>query len=146
MLPIHDCVQTSLENEYFRQKLTEFYKENKRLKEEINLLKNIPTRDLDETPRSEISTQTVRVEFASDVPRGSTTCSVCCDRVNTTQKTSTTRALKNSKENSGIKTNEKFDSDFFNQQNKVFKQNIKIPPCGHSSHLKSNFLFEIISS
>jgi hypothetical protein len=39
LLNIHNCVQTSLENDYFKEKLTEFYKENKKLQEQLNKLK-----------------------------------------------------------------------------------------------------------
>src|SRR5690606_13531007 len=38
ILSIHNCIQSTLENDYFKQKLTEFYKENKRLKEQITKL------------------------------------------------------------------------------------------------------------
>ena len=35
--PIHNCIQVSLENDYFRQKLTEYYKQNKLLKEQLSV-------------------------------------------------------------------------------------------------------------
>ncbi len=121
MLPIHDCIQTSLENDYFKQKLTEFYKENKFLKEQINQLKNLPSKEYNDAYRREISTQTIGAcEAVWGGQIGSTTCSVCCDRINTSQKASNTRVLKSSKENNSKKQPQAVDNDEFNKRNKVF--------------------------
>ncbi len=40
LTPIHNCLQANLENEYYKEKLTEFYKENKYLKEKLKDFQN----------------------------------------------------------------------------------------------------------
>ena len=102
-MPIHDCVKTSLENEYFKQKLTEFYKENRRLKEQISLLEK--QSDEKTTATAETSTQTTNQ--AAQQTKASTSCSVC-NRPNKPKQL----------DSSDIKAT--FDSDIYNKQNKVF--------------------------
>lgn len=135
MQTIHDCLQASLENEYFKEKLTEFYKENKKLKEEVAELKRLRTLCV-RSEDNEVSTQT-QCEPDSNVNqrlRGSTTCSVCNDRakgingkvilkssssssLQENRKPKTTAATTTTTGATG-KSND-FDNDVFNKQNKV---------------------------
>jgi hypothetical protein len=55
---LHNCVRTSLENDYFREKLTEFYRENKKLKEQIQHL-ILENEKYKQTDRCEKSSQTL---------------------------------------------------------------------------------------
>lgn len=135
MQTIHDCLQASLQNEYFKEKLTDFYKENKRLKEEVAELKRLRTLGV-RRDESEVSTQT-QCEPDSNVNqrlRGSTTCSVCIDRVKGTngkvilKSTSSSSLQENHKPKTTTETTKTtgatgksndFDNDVFNKQNKV---------------------------
>lgn len=66
VLPIHNCVKIGLENEYFKEKLTEFYKENKKLKEEIQRLTN--ESGSKRTPnQSNKSTSPIRVDLGVSI-------------------------------------------------------------------------------
>lgn len=121
MTPIHNCIHASLENEYFKQKLTDYYKENRRLKEEIKLLrtqsetgsvKNI----FDEDQRVNISTQTLSEvnDPAEQLGKGSTGCSTCKKKP---LRSSSSSAI--ARGNQGKNQEQAFDNDTFNKQNKV---------------------------
>lgn len=95
--PIHNCLQANLENEYYKEKLTEFYKENKKLKEQLRLALNendkLKSVQIDISKKSDSSTQT-------NCKEESKKCSVC----EKTKNCSKTSSLEN---------------DVYNKQNKV---------------------------
>ena len=115
LTPIHNCLQANLENEYYKEKLTEFYKENKSLKEKLKDLKNQndELEKLSKTNLNDACTQTNEnhTKLSSKftvLERNiqSTSCSVC-DRKKTEENIKQTAKLNN------------FDNDIFNKQTKV---------------------------
>lgn len=139
MQTIHDCLQASLQNEYFKEKLTEFYKENKRLKEELTELKRLRTLSVTKD-QNEMSTQTQSECDSNQRLRGSTTCSVCIDRgtVNksgkTLKSTSSTSMQEKYRPNTITATSTEqsndFDNDMFNKKNK--KSYVKLCEMQHN--------------
>lgn len=135
--PIHNCIQTSLENDYFKEKLTEFFKENKKLKEEIKQLanENKNYKQRLELSKSNSSCQTddsgsntatnqktkipininrtnlqKNIEFSSQ-----TRCSVCSKASNSNSKNQDAQT-EPTKVSTAANT---FDNDIYNKQNKV---------------------------
>ena len=112
LTPIHNCLQANLENEYYKEKLTEFYKENKNLKEKLkellnqnDHLKQAASSSKHPTSR-EIHTQTTAKQLTL-VETNHSFCSVC------------ERKQTNSSLSSSQKQSVTTDSDLFNKQNKV---------------------------
>jgi hypothetical protein len=123
MQTIHDCLQATLQNEYFKEKLTQFYKENKRLKEELEEVKLALKNEKKAQAMLEMrGTQTV-AEAETNRLKGSTTCSVCIDRAGTANKALKSSSGTSMQEKRTEKTKtgraEDFDNDVFNKQNKV---------------------------
>ncbi len=114
LMPIHDCIKITLENEYFKEKLTEYYKENRRLKEQLeDLLKKYNTPEQLSPKKIENSSQTTLNLDAGATPITTSvksSCSVC----NKSNKT-----IKSINKNNLNTINEPFDNDIFNKQNKV---------------------------
>lgn len=103
---IHNCLETNLQNEYYKEKLTEFYKENKKLKEQIKeiLAQNEKfkkkSNEIGIQTSDELTSETCKnVKLKSVEP--TTRCSVC-ER----KKISETKTQTN-------------DTDVYNKQNKV---------------------------
>lgn len=112
-MPIHNCIQVGLENEYFKEKLTEFYKENKRLKEEVsNLVKQndeLILKHCENLNKKEACSQTPEV---SEAPRSSK-CNVC--KLKSTENDSTKPTV---------------DADIYNKLNK--KSYVKLCEMQHN--------------
>jgi hypothetical protein len=123
--PLHNCFQTELEIKYFKEKLTEIFLENKKLKNQLVFLegKNV------ETQRIDASCQTSNVSIES-----------LADKANILKPftkipiyTSNPRCLKCiSKSSVSVQTKavNTFDNDFFNQQNK--KSYVKLCEMHHN--------------
>lgn len=135
MSSVHDCVKIGLENEYFKEKLTEFYKENKKLKDEIGkllaenrLLRTTTAQNrclsLDKSTspiRSEQKTSNQSVLQKNLLLSSSSRCSICSKTTNTKisssfSKNKLTQTEPMGKVSTGVNT---FDKDMFNRQNKV---------------------------
>jgi hypothetical protein len=140
--PIHNCVKISLENEYYKEKLTEFYKENKTLKKQIdclakendelkNKLKSVKqhadsscqtTLDIT-TEHSKDSKSPISNPKQADTKFSSSKCTVCSRKSSSNQRNKiiqTDDRLSNTKTSlvsSNSSTN--FDKDVYNKQNKV---------------------------
>lgn len=101
-----NCLRIVLENDYFREKLSEFYKENKKLKEELSQFKNFS--------KSTIGIQTDEIrptnKDENDVKiKHSNKCTVCTISLN-----------KKNITKSGIsQTQAKNNIEIYNQINKV---------------------------
>ena len=127
--PLHNCIQTNLENQYYREKLTDFYKENRNLKEQLNILIS-KKEDPKSTPKNEVSIQTGDyIETPKNIPKiqisssttsklqktiNSTYCSVCA-RPSSKYNESNIQTQTN-KVTTGSNT---CDDDMYNKQNKV---------------------------
>ena len=57
-VPIHNCIKISLENDYFKEKLILYYKENKKLKEQIGRL----TEEFNDLKVSKLNPKIAKVE------------------------------------------------------------------------------------
>jgi hypothetical protein len=149
LLPIHNCVQTALENDYFKEKLTEFYKENKKLKQQLAGLKTVPVTTVDgnenstpdvsiiKTERVERSCQTtdeakqLKSMSSSLIPRpivhfASGKCSVCCSQRSGKKPSLNTRSRQCQTEPLVDKplAPQVVDKDAYNKQNKVWIYNL----------------------
>ena len=123
--PLHNCFQTELEIKYFKEKLTDFFLENKKLKSQLVYLeaKNV------ETQRIDASCQTSNVSIES-----------LADKANILKPftkipiyTSNPRCLKCiAKSSVSVQTKavNTFDNDSFNQQNK--KSYVKLCEMHHN--------------
>ena len=112
LTPIHNCLKANLENEYYKEKLTEFYKENKSLKEKLKEFQNQNDQLKQLTTKHrvsrEVSTQTtndskITISAALVEKYNQSSCSVC-DR----KTPNTSNPLVNNA-----------DNELFNKQNKV---------------------------
>jgi hypothetical protein len=141
--PYHNCIQVTLENDYFKGKLKQFYIENKSLKEKLSQLelqlKKKPnesdTKNINENKQRECIdkdtfkskipirhkrlSKSLMIQTASNLVENknnieSTRCTVCS---NNTNRIILANASK-SNCNCGYNNNQ-FDSDIYNKQNKV---------------------------
>ncbi len=135
--PLHNCIQVNLEIEYFKQKLTEYYKENKNLKQKVAEL-NTENEKYRNKIWKDVNCQTDKIKSV-EVIKSSTSsskipisinnrmtpivypskCSVCSNeksKVKQDLKMYSTAQL--DKRSIGVNT---FDSDIYNKQNKVKK-------------------------
>jgi len=133
--PLHNCIQVTLEIEYFKQKLTEFYKENKTLKQKVAQLntenekyRNKNAKDVDcqtdinksvESNKSSNSSSKIPISINNRMTPivYPNKCSVCLNeksKVKQDLKMYSTAQLE--KRSIGVNT---FDSDIYNKQNKV---------------------------
>ncbi|RNA02430.1 hypothetical protein BpHYR1_027044 [Brachionus plicatilis] len=67
----HNCLKINLENEYFKEKLTEFYKENKKLKEELSKFKNYSK------STTAVQTDTIQLSQKDYKTNSTNKCTVC---------------------------------------------------------------------
>jgi hypothetical protein len=140
--PLHNCIQVNLEIQYFKQKLTEFYKENKSLRQKVAELNkenekflNKKFRDVDSQTDSSKSVEVNKpTSSSSKIPISihnrmtpivyHTKCSVCSnDKFNAKQDFKMYSKIQLDKRSIGVNT---FDSDIYNKQNKVKKLKIHI--------------------
>jgi hypothetical protein len=155
--PYHNCIQVTLENNYFKEKLKQFYVENKSLKEKLSQLelqlnkkkqneadndkvdksKNINDEDIqnDATNRDKFKSKIpIRNERLSKSPIVQTTSNLVENKnnINKNNKIESTRCTVCTYNTNRIKlendttsncncvcNNKQFDSDIYNQQNKV---------------------------
>lgn len=141
METFHDCLKSDLQNRYFKEKLTEFYKENKRLNERIQKLidenETLRSERIDRASQVDHGTSPIKSEFEKK-PDDQTVlqrnlllssgqkCSVCeKNSKNTKPNTKSSSSFLKSKlvqtdfvERNSVAVNT-FDKDVFNRQNKV---------------------------
>ncbi|CAF0827711.1 unnamed protein product [Brachionus calyciflorus] len=138
----HNCLKINLENEYFKEKITEIYNENKRLKEQIANLNAIS--------KSEAGCQTIQkndeIICISNIKsnKGSIKCSIC--QRNT--EANSTKQNKNIQEFSKDKSKFKENLEMYDQINKIGTLLIKsyVKLCGMQQNLLKKYEDEVNSN
>lgn len=132
---IHNCVQTALENDYFRQKLTEYYKENKRLKqtvaELVDKLKEpkLVCKSNQYSTHTQTDQQVVNKDSCTSKPPVSRCC-VCSKRPTSQPKFRNRQVQTEEKPVERGSSQNKTDKEVFNQQNK--KSYVKLCDMHHN--------------
>lgn len=128
---MHNCIKVSLENDYFKEKLTEFYKENKKLKEQVQRLVKENERQSKQLLKVGTHEQACQTQSETKINpnvkstgqtqlqkylmlNSSNMCSVCAPG----GKTPPAKTTQTETHRSNAATNT-FDANSFNNQNKV---------------------------